>query len=225
MDTKPMTEWEIDFFSDTKTRPTAAMRAAMAAASVGDEQQDEDPTVEQLNSRVARLLGKEAALFLPSGTMANLVASLVHCQRGDEILAEASSHVLSYETGGPAAIAGAMCRPITGSGGMFTAAQLEAVIRPSRRNSPRPRLVWIEQTTNFGGGRVWPLLQLKQVRSVAQNHRLRVHMDGARLLNAVVASGVAPAEYGAVVDSLWIDFTKGLGAPFGAVLAGSEEFI
>lgn len=149
-----MRDWQVDLYSDTKTRPTASMRAAMAAAVVGDEQQDEDPTVAMLTRRVASMLGKDAGLFLPSGTMANLVSVLVHCQRGDEILCEASSHVLHYETGGPAGIAGVMTRPIVGDGGMFTIDELLQALRSPRRNAPRPRLVWVEQTTNFGGGRI-----------------------------------------------------------------------
>lgn len=220
-----MRRWAVDLYSDTKTRPTPAMLAAMAAAETGDEQQDEDPTVAALTERVADLLGKRAALFLPSGTMANLIAVLVHCRRGDEIIAEASSHILHFETGGAAGIAGATVTPIDGVGGMFEAADVEAALRPARRNAPNPRLLWIEQTTNLGGGRVWPLSRLRALRALADARGLVVHIDGARLLNASVAASVAPSDYGACVDSLWIDFTKGLGAPFGAVLAGDDGFI
>ena len=220
-----MIDWQVDLYSDTKTRPSAAMRAAMAAAAVGDEQQDEDPTVAALNGRVAELLGKEAALFLPSGTMANLVSVLVHCARGDEILCEATSHLLHFETGGPAGIAGAVVTPLPGHRGMFTREALERAIRAPRRNAPRPRVVWIEQTTNLGGGAVWPLKELQELRTFAASSGMVVHVDGARLLNAAVAHGLEPRAYGALADSLWIDFTKGLGAPFGAVLAGSEAFI
>lgn len=225
MAVRPMIDWQVDLYSDTKTRPSAAMRAAMAAAVVGDEQQDEDPTVAALNGRVAALLGKESALFLPSGTMANLVSILVHCARGDEILCEATSHLLHFETGGPAGIAGAVVTPLPGHRGMFTRETLERAIRAPRRNAPRPRVVWIEQTTNLGGGAVWPLSELQEIRAFASSSGLAVHMDGARLMNAAVAHGVEPKQYGALADSLWIDFTKGLGAPFGAVLAGSEAFI
>lgn len=220
-----MIEWQVDLYSDTKTRPSAAMRAAMAAAVVGDEQQDEDPTVAALTGRVATLLGKDAALFLPSGTMANLVSVLVHCARGDEILCEATSHLLHFETGGPAGIAGAVVTPLPGHRGMFTRETLERAIRAPRRNAPRPRVVWVEQTTNLGGGAVWPLGELREIRAFASSSGLAVHMDGARLMNAAVAHGVEPDRYGELTDSLWIDFTKGLGAPFGAVLAGSEAFI
>jgi threonine aldolase len=220
-----MHKWEVDLFSDTKTRPSEAMRAVMAAAEVGDEQQDEDPTVATLNERVAALLGKECAIFLPSGTMANVVATMVHCRRGDEILAEASSHVVHLETGGAAGISGATVTSVAGAHGIFSRDQLERNIRAPRRNAPRPRLVWIEQTTNLGGGRVWPLPALRAIRELADARGLAVHVDGARLMNAAVARGIEPGEYGAVADSIWIDFSKGLGAPFGAVLAGAVDFI
>lgn len=220
-----MIDWRVDLYSDTKTRPTPAMRAAMAAAAVGDEQQDEDPTVAALNGRVAALLGKPAALFLPSGTMANLISVLVHCSRGDEILCEATSHLLHFETGGPAAIAGAMVTALPGERGMFALDTLAAAIRAPRWNAPRPRLIWIEQTTNLGGGGVWPLGELRAIRAFADARGMAVHIDGARLLNAAVAHQVDARDYGAVADALWIDFSKGLGAPFGAVLAGSQAFI
>lgn len=220
-----MTEWDVDLYSDTKTRPTPAMRAAMMAAATGDEQQDEDPSVAQLNDRVAALLGKEAALFLPSGTMANVAATMAHCTRGDEIYAAASSHLLHFETGGASGLAGAQITPIGDDGGLFTPEALDEAVRGIRWNAPRPRLVWIEQTTNMGGGRVWPLETLRAMQRVATTKKLAVHVDGARLLNAAVAASVEPAEYGALADSIWIDFTKGLGAPFGAVLAGSRDFI
>lgn len=220
-----MREWRVDLYSDTKTRPSPGMREAMARAIVGDEQQDEDPTVQALNERGAALLGKESALFLPSGTMANLVSILVHCSRGDEILSEASSHLLHFETGGPAGIAGATVTPMPGRRGLFSPETLVAAVRPARRNAARPRLVWVEQTTNLGGGAVWPLAELQALRRIADERGLAIHMDGARLMNAAVAAGIEARAYGAVFDSLWVDFSKGLGAPFGAILAGSGEFI
>lgn len=220
-----MREWLVDLYSDTKTRPSPAMRTAMAQAAVGDEQQGEDVTVQALNERVAAMLGKEAALFLPSGTMANLVSILVHCGRGDEIICEASSHIRHYETGGPASIGGATISPIAGTYGIFTVEAAQAALRPERWNSPRPRLLWIEQTTNLGGGGIWPLATLRSLQRLAQAHKMALHIDGARLLNASVAMKLSPAAYGQVADSLWLDFTKGLGAPFGAVLAGSRAFI
>lgn len=220
-----MREWRVDLYSDTKTRPTPAMLEAMAAAEVGDEQQDEDPTVAALNERVAALFGKERAVFLPSGTMANLSSILVHCERGDEILAEGSSHLFHFETGGPASLAGATTTPLTGQRGLFGSDVLAAALRPTRRNAPRPRLIWVEQTTNLGGGAIWPLADIAALRGLADERGMAVHIDGARLMNAVVASGVAASRYGALADSLWIDFSKGLGAPFGAVLAGSGAFV
>lgn len=220
-----MREWAVDLFSDTKTRPCPAMRAAMACAPVGDEQQGEDPTVRQLNRRVAELLGKDEAIFLPSGTMANLISILVHCGRGEEILAEASSHVLHLETGGPAGLAGVVVTPLQGHHGLFSVADLDHALRAPRRNAPRPRMVWIEQTTNLGGGAVWPLETLRDISGWAQARGLVVHIDGARLFNAAIAHNVEAAEYGRLADSLWVDFSKGLGAPFGAVLAGSSAFV
>jgi threonine aldolase len=215
----------IDLFSDTKTRPTAAMRRAIAEAEVGDEQKFEDPTINRLRERVCALLGKEDAVFLPSGTMANEIAIAVHCQRGDEVLAERSSHIVNYEAGGPAALAGAMIQAIDGENGLFTASQVRRFIRPPNRYFPRTRLVCVEQTANAGGGRVWPLAQLREVAAAAHAAGLATHMDGARLFNAVVAAGVSAADFAAPFDSVWIDFSKGLGCPIGAMLAGSRGFI
>ncbi len=201
------------------------MRAAMADARVGDEQQDEDPTVQRLNQRVAQMLAKQRAIFLPSGTMANLISILVHCKRGEEILAEASSHVIHLEAGGPSGIAGAVVTPVIGDRGMLSVAQLDEALRAPRRNAPRTRMVWIEQTTNLGGGAVWPLQLLRDIAAWAAAKGFIVHIDGARLLNAAVAHGVDVSSYGEVAESVWIDFSKGLGAPFGAVLAGSDAFV
>jgi threonine aldolase len=215
----------IDLGSDTKTRPTAAMRQAMAMAEVGDEQAFEDPTVNALCARVADLLGKEAALFAPSGAMCNQIAIATWCRPGDELICEANAHVAVYEAGGPAANAGAMIHAIHGERGQFTLAQLEASYRARWRHCPQPALVCVEQTANLGGGSVWPLQQLNEVAASAHAHGLRTHMDGARLLNACAASGVSARDYAAQFDSVWIDFSKGLGAPIGACLAGSREFI
>jgi threonine aldolase len=218
-------DWQIDLFSDTKTRPSPEMRRAMADAVCGDEQQDEDSTVARLNTRVAELVGKERGLFLPSGTMANLISILVHCRRGDEIIVDRSAHLVNLETGGAASIAGATLLTIEGTGGIFSPRLCEDAIRSPRRNAPKPSLLWIEQTTNLGGGLVWPIETLRQMREIAERHDMRLHIDGARLLNAAASNDVASSAYGAIADTLWIDFTKGLGAPFGAVLAGSDEFI
>ncbi len=217
----------VNLFSDTQTRPTAAMRRAMAAAEVGDEQRLADPTVNALQERVAELLGHEAALFLPSGTMCNAIAFRVHLRPGgDEVLLDRTAHPIHAEAGGPAQLSGASLHPLDGDGGVFDAAQLEAALHPAEdRYRPRPRLVSVEQTTNLAGGRVWPLATVQQVLEVARRHGLRTHLDGARLMNAVVASGVPARDYASGVETAWIDFTKGLGAPVGAVLAGSREVI
>lgn len=215
----------IDLFSDTKTRPTAAMRRAIAEAEVGDEQKFEDPTVNRLRERVCALLGKEDAVFLPSGTMANEIAIAVHCARGDELIAERSSHVVAFEGGGPAALAGAMVCAIDGERGQFDPDQVAAAIRPASRYFPRSRLLCVEQTANLGGGSVWPLARLDAVAEVARSQGLATHMDGARLMNAQVAAGVPAARFALHYDSVWIDFSKGLGCPVGAMLAGSREFI
>lgn len=217
----------VNLFSDTQTRPTEAMRRAMAEAEVGDEQRLDDPTVNRLQERVAELLGHEAALLLPSGTMCNLIGFRLHLRPGgDEAILDRTAHPVHYEAGGPAAINGAMLRALDGEGGIFTPDQLEAAIHPpGDRYGPRSRLVSVEQTTNIGGGRVWPLDTIRGVLDVARRHGLRAHLDGARLMNAVVASGVSAADYASGFDTAWIDFTKGLGAPIGAVLAGSRELI
>src|SRR5206468_7925219 len=216
---------EVDLYSDTVTRPTADMRRFMCAAEVGDEQKGEDPTVNRLQDQVAALLGKEAALFLPSGTMCNEIALRVHCRPGDEMLAHWTAHPIHAEAGGPAALAGVNTRALDGPRGQFDVATVQAAVRPPSRFSPRSRLLWVEQTSNLGGGSVWPLAGIEAVVGVARRHGLATHMDGARLFNAVVASGVSARAYAAGFDSAWIDFTKGLGAPVGAALAGSREFI
>jgi len=174
---------------------------------------------------VAELLGKEAALFLPSGTMCNEIALRVHCRHGEEMLAHASAHPIHFESGGPAALAGVNVRSLDGPRGQYDAATLEAAIRPDNRHMPRSRLVWVEQTSNLGGGSIWPLAKVREVAAVARRRGLATHMDGARLMNAVVASGVPAQEWAAPFDSAWIDFTKGLGAPVGAAIAGSRDFI
>jgi threonine aldolase len=216
---------DVDLYSDTVTRPTPEMRRFMCEAEVGDEQKHEDPTVNLLQEMVAELLGKEAAVFLPSGTMCNEIALRVHCRPGEEMLAHRTAHPIHFESGGPAALAGVNVRPLDGARGQFDAATLEEGIRPDFRHFPRSRLVWVEQTSNLGGGSIWPLERVRAVTDVARRHRLATHLDGARLMNAVVASGVAAREWSAPFDSAWIDFTKGLGAPVGAALAGSRDFI
>ncbi len=214
-----------NLYSDTQTRPTAAMKAAMMAAELGDEQHGDDPTIHALCDRMAALLGKEAALFLPSGTMCNEIAILVHCQRGDEVLAHETAHILAAEGGAPAALAGVSVLGLPGARGQFDAATLRAAFRERRRHAPPQTLVEIEQTANLGGGTVWPLDRLRAVCDVAHEAGMAVHMDGARLMNAVVAAGVPAIEMAAGCDTVWLDFTKGLGAPLGAVLCGTASFI
>jgi len=216
----------IDLFSDTVSRPSLAMRKAMADAEVGDEQKGEDPTTRTLEERIAELLGKEAAVFLPSGTMCNQIALAVHCRSGDEIIAPDNSHIFTFEGGGAAAIAGAQNRAVAHTLGIFTGAALTAAIRiPPLRHNPRSRVVAIEQTMNLGGGAVWSMPQIDDVAKVAKANGLILHMDGARLPNAVVASGVSAKTMCADCDSTWLDLSKGLGCPIGGVLAGSKDFI
>lgn len=221
----PLERIDVDLYSDTVTRPTADMRRFMCEAEVGDEQKFEDPTVNQLCEMVAELLGKEAAVFLPSGTMCNEIALRVHARPGEEVVAHHSAHPIHFESGGPGALAGVNMRSIDGPRGQFDADTVEAAVRPAFRHFPRTRLVWVEQTSNMGGGSVWPLSRIEAVTAVARRHGLSTHLDGARLMNAVVASGVSARDYAAPFDSAWIDFTKGLGAPVGAALAGSRAFI
>jgi threonine aldolase len=215
----------VDLFSDTVTRPTPAMRQAMAEAEVGDEQNREDPTVNRLQQMVAELLGQEAALFLPSGTMCNQVAFAVHCRQGDEILFHELAHPLLYEAGGPAALIGAVMRPLPGARGMYTADQVRQAVRPRVHFMPQTRALSIEQTANIAGGVCWPLAQVEEVCAAGHAAGLACHMDGARLMNAVVASDTPARAFAAPFDSVWLDLTKGLGAPVGAVLAGSRAFI
>jgi threonine aldolase len=217
----------INLYSDTQTQPSPEMRQAMANAEVGDEQRGLDPTVNALCDEVAELLGKEAAVFLPSGSMCNQIAVRLHIRPlGDEMYLHRLAHPITAEAGGAAAISGAMVMPLEGDGGMFDGATLRDRMRdPSDSHEPRSRLVMVEQTTNFGGGRVWPPARIEEVLGVAREYGLRTHLDGARLLNAVVASGESAAAYAAGFETAWIDFSKGLGAPVGACLAGSRELI
>ncbi len=216
---------KVDLFSDTVTRPTAPMRRFMCEAEVGDEQQREDPTVNLLQDMVADILGKESALFLPSGTMCNQVAFAVHCRAGDEILLQELAHPLLYEAGGAAALVGAIFRPLAGGGGLYSGADVTAAIRPPVHFMPRTRAVSIEQTSASIGGVCWPLELIEEVCAAAHSGGLVAHMDGARFFNAVVATGTSPRAFAEPLDSVWIDLSKGLGAPVGAVLAGSREFI
>jgi len=215
----------IDLRSDTVTRPTPEMRRAMAEADVGDDVLGDDPTVARLEARVCDVLGKEAAVFMPSGTMTNQAAIRAWTEPGDEIILEAAAHSYFYESGGPAALAGVMCRLIDGERGLFTADQVRAVLRPANEHFPRTKLVAVENTHNRGGGTVWPLEQIAEVEAVAREAGLAMHLDGARLWNAAVASGIAESEYASHFDSVSVCFSKGLGAPVGSALAGDAEFV
>ena len=220
-----MTVFPVDFSSDTQTRPSTAMRHAMAHAEVGDEQKREDPTVNKLQEMVAELCGKEAALFLPTGTMCNLIAHFIHCRAGDEIILEASYHPVNFEGGGPAIHSRASLRLIDSPTGIFGPADIEPLIRPNDAHMPRTRMVCVENTCNLRGGRVWSLEQVNAVTDCARKHGLVTHLDGARLMNAVVAANVSTGDYCAPFDSCWIDLSKGLGCPVGGVLAGTQAFI
>ena len=215
----------IDLISDTSTHPSPEMRRAMAEAEVGDEQRGEDPTVNRLCERAAELMGQEAALFVPSGTMCNHIAIATHCQPGDEIITAEASHIIGSEGAGAAVFAGSFIREISCRRGIFTAADVSAAVRPRKPKSPRSRLVEVEQTNNRGGGAVWSLEDIRSVTDAARAHGLALHMDGARLMNAAVASGVSAKELAAPFDSVWLDLSKGLGCPIGGVLAGSADFI
>jgi len=215
--------------SDTETKPTPEMRQAMATAEVGDEQKGEDPTVNQLLERVIDLLGKEAALFLPSGTMCNHIAVKAHTHHGDVVLADQMAHVIYAESAGAAFSSGVLIEPISSERGIFTPDALDWAVAKITAfpppYSPIPRLLCVEQTHNLGGGSVWTPDELRAVCVRAKEHGLATHMDGARLMNAVIASRTPAKDFATCVDSVWVDFTKGLGAPIGAVLAGTEEFV
>src|ERR1700742_2550326 len=215
----------INLLSDTQTRPTPAMREAMARAEVGDEQIGDDPTVNALCERVAELLGKQAAVFMPSGTMCNVAATLVHCRPGDEILAHVSAHIIAREGGAHAALGGFQVTPLQGADGLFSPDTFRAALHPRNRYQPPQSVVSVEQTANIGGGTIWKKAALDEVVQIAKANGLATHMDGARLLNATAATGIPASEMTAGWDSAWIDFSKGLGAPIGGVLAGSAAFI
>jgi threonine aldolase len=215
----------INLYSDTQTRPTPAMKEAMMRAELGDEQHGDDPTVHALCDRMAALMGKDAAVFMPSGTMCNVAATLTHCRPGEEILAHETAHILTSEGGAHAALGGFQILPLKGPRGLFSPDELRAHIRGKSRHTPTQRLVEVEQSANIGGGTVWPKRTLDEIAAIAKENGLATHMDGARLMNACVAASVSAADMAAGYDSVWLDFTKGLGAPLGAVLCGSAEFI
>src|ERR1700754_2380981 len=215
----------INLLSGTQTRPTPGMRVAIARAEAGDEQIGDDPSVNLLCERVADLLGKQAAVFMPSGTMCNVAATLVHCRPGDEILAHETAHIIAREGGAHAALGGFQITPLKGQDGQFGPETLKAALHPRSRYQPPQVLVSVEQTTNIGGGTIWKKADLDEVAKIAKANGMATHMDGARLLNATVATGISARDMAKGWDSAWIDFSKGLGAPIGGVLAGTRTFI
>jgi threonine aldolase len=216
----------IDLRSDTLTQPSAGMRKAIAEAAVGDEQKREDPTVIALEERGAEVLGQQEAVFVPTATMANQIALRILSEPGDEVVAEALAHVFRYELGGPAVHSGLAMKPLETETGIFTPEQVrDAVSPPGDLHTAPTRIVCLENTHNGGGGRVWPLEQVRAVVAEARRHGLRAHLDGARLMNASVARGIPAAEYGREFDTVTLCLSKGLGCPLGALIAGSRELM
>ena len=215
----------IDLRSDTVTRPCSNMLAAMMNAEVGDDVIDVDPTVAELQRQSADILGKQAALFMPSGSMTNQIALRLHCHPGDEFLCEEQCHIYNYEQAAFAQLSGLVARTVPGEHGLIHVDQLRGMIRPANDHMVRTKLVCLENTHNQGGGRVWPFEQMQDICDWAHEEGLKTHLDGARLFNAVAATGIEPAKWAAGFDSVSICFSKGLGAPVGSCLAGSEEFI
>ncbi len=215
----------IDLRSDTVTKPTAEMREVMAGAEVGDDVLGDDPTVKALEQRTGEILGKQGALYVPSGTMANQIAIRAHTEPGDEIILDGMGHSYLYEGGGSAALSGVTCRLIPTKRGIFTGDDVRAVLRPSNVHFPRTKLVCVENTHNRGGGSIWTLEQIADVEQVARKANFRMHLDGARLWNASAATGIPECEFAKPFDSVAVCFSKGLGAPVGSALAGNTEFI
>jgi len=215
----------IDLRSDTVTRPTPGMRQAIFNAEVGDDMSGEDPTVNALEHRVASLLGKEAAVYNCSGTQSNQMALRAHCQQGDEILIDESGHIVNYEAGGAAALSGISARILRGRFGLFDVEDLDGKVRPDNQHYCVTRLVCVENTTNHGGGRAWPLAQMARVSRWAQDHGLKVHCDGARLFNAAIAAGYSVREFAQHADTVSLCFSKGLGCPMGSILVGDAPTI
>lgn len=215
----------LDFRSDTVTRPTPGMRSAMAGAAVGDDVFADDPTVNRLQQRVAEILGMEAALFVPSGTMSNLIGVRLHCQPGDELICEAGCHIYNYEQAGYAQLSGVAARPVPGREGVLEVEQLTGLIRPSDAHYVRTRLVTLENTHNRGGGKIQPLSNVEAISRWAHENGLGTHLDGARLWNAIVATGIEAPRWTAHFDTASVCFSKGLGAPVGSALVGPRDLI
>jgi threonine aldolase len=220
-----MSEPYIDLRSDTVTKPSAAMREAMASAEVGDDVYGEDPTVNRLQDTVASTLGKEAALFVPSGSMANQICLKVHTQPGDEVIAESGSHVFNYETGAAAFISQVQIHTIEGKRGVIRAEQIPGAVRSPVYYNPKTRLICLENTHNRAGGTIYPIEEIKRINALSRSLGLSMHLDGARLWNAWMATGIHPKEYAQWFDSVSVCFSKGLGAPVGSAIVGSKKFI
>lgn len=217
--------YPIDLRSDTLTKPTAAMRRAMAEAELGDDVFDEDPTIHRLQETVAEMLGKEAAVYVPSGSMSNQIGIRIHCQPGDEFICEAGCHIYNYEQGAFAQLSGLVARTVEGSGGVMRLDQLQGLIRPQNEHLVRTRLVCLENTHNRGAGRIQPYDEVEAICRWAHDNSLSTHLDGARLFNAVVASGIDAAKWAKHFDTVSVCFSKGLGAPVGSALAGPRDLI
>ncbi|HEX6588383.1 MAG TPA: GntG family PLP-dependent aldolase [Longimicrobiales bacterium] len=215
----------VDLRSDTVTRPTAAMRRAIADAEVGDDVLGDDPTVQRLERTIADRLGKEAALFFPSGVMANQTAVMVLSRPGTEVVIEADGHVLNYENGAAARWSGIQLRPVAAPHNLLTAELVRAAVRPAGRYSVQTSLICLENTHNAGGGRILPLETMRAIRATADELGLPIHLDGARLWNASVASGVAERDYAALADTVMVTLSKGLGCPVGSLVAGEQATI
>lgn len=215
----------IDLRSDTVTKPTPGMRQAIANAEVGDDMSGEDPTMNRLEARMAELLGKEAAVYACSGTQSNQMGLRVHCQPGDELLIDETGHLANYEAGGPAALSGISVRFVKGNGGLIDVPLLEGKVRPDDQHYAATRLVCVENTTNLGGGRAYSLAQMERLANWSRGMGLKVHADGARLFNAANAQGYSVGQFAALTDTISVCFSKGLGCPMGAILAGTKEAI
>lgn len=215
----------IDLRSDTVTQPNEEMREIMASAPVGDDVFAEDPTINKLQAKIAEMTGKEAALFVTSGTQANQIAINAHTQPGDEVICEARSHIFNYEAGAAAALAGVQLHTLTGKYGILDPIEVEAAIRPADHHYARTRLIALENTNNRWGGTIYPLKEIKKIHKIARKHRLSMHLDGARLWNASIATNTPLKDYTDPFSSVSLCFSKGLGAPVGSILAGSKHFI
>jgi threonine aldolase len=217
-------DW-IDLRSDTVTKPSPEMRKVMSLAEVGDDVYGEDPTVNRLQERTAEILGKESALFVPSGVMANQLAVKTHTQPGDEVIVESESHIFNYETAGAAFLSNVQLHPVKGNRGIFSAEQVAQAIRSSVYYNPKSSLICLENTHNKAGGTIYPLEDIQSISKVAITHGIAFHLDGARLWNASVETGIAPKEYARCFDTVSVCYSKGLGAPVGSALAGTRDTI